>query len=170
MIVDTQKLAMATSRAKELEWMFFDVDGVLTDGGLIYGEHGETLKRFHVLDGHGLKMIRNAGIRLGIISSREHPAVSVRAKELGFDVLIQGAPDKGLAFDEISQAKNIKPVLCGFMGDDTPDLEVFCRVGFTASVPNAILAVREQALWVSQSIGGHGAVRECCEFILGCRK
>ena len=159
----------AAARARQLDWMFFDVDGVLTDGGLFYGPQGESLKRFHVLDGHGLKLLKASGIRIGIISGRQHEATAARAKELGFDVVLQGEGDKGAAFDRLIARAQINPARCGHMGDDTPDLDVFARVVFAASVPNATADVLAQAHWVSHRTGGHGAVRECCEFILKSR-
>ena len=159
----------AAARARQVEWMFFDVDGVMTDGGLLYGPQGESMKRFHVLDGHGLKLLRKAGIRIGIISGRDHPATSARAKELGFDVVLQGQSDKGAAFDQLVKTHGIDPARCGHMGDDTPDLDLFSRVVFAAAVPNATADVLAQAHWVSNRQGGDGAVRECCEFILNSR-
>jgi 3-deoxy-D-manno-octulosonate 8-phosphate phosphatase (KDO 8-P phosphatase) len=130
-------LREAAQRAKGLRWMFFDVDGVMTDGGLFYSANGETMKRFNVLDGHGLKALRHAGIRLGILSGRSHPATEVRARELGFDVVIQGAEHKGAAFDQCMAEFGIAPADCGHMGDDLPDLEIFSRVHFAATVPDA---------------------------------
>jgi len=164
-----ERLALARLRARDLEWMFFDVDGVMTDGGLFYGEQGEELKRFHVLDGHGLKALKAAGVRIGILSGRRHAATEFRAKELGFDVIVLGQDAKGAAFDALAQTHGLNPMRCGHMGDDLPDLEVFDRVGFTASVPQAMSAVLSRALWVSSRQGGAGAVRDCCDFILGCR-
>ena len=157
------------ARVRRLQWMFFDVDGVMTDGGLYYDANGESIKRFHVLDGHGLKALKTAGIRLGILSGRSHPATAARAHELGFDVLVQGVGEKGQALDTLARTHNIVLETCGFMGDDTPDIEVFQRVGFAASVPNAVRSVIEKAHWVSTRCGGEGAVRECCDFILQCR-
>lgn len=162
-------LGDAARRARELEWMFFDVDGVLTDGGLFYGPNGESMKRFHVLDGHGLKQLKHAGVLIGILSGRQHEAVATRARELGFDLVLQGNNHKGAVFDQLIKDHGLDPVRCGHMGDDTADLEVFARVGFCASVPNAIAEVIAAAHWVSSRPGGSGAVRECCEFILKAR-
>jgi 3-deoxy-D-manno-octulosonate 8-phosphate phosphatase (KDO 8-P phosphatase) len=160
----------AARRAKGLRWMFFDVDGVMTDGGLYYGANGESLKRFSVLDGHGIKALKHAGIRIGILSGRSHPATEARARELGFDVVIQGAEDKGAAFDRCMAEFGIAPADCGHMGDDLPDLEIFSRVHFAATVPDAAQAVLAAAHWVSQRAGGGGAVRDCCDFILEARQ
>lgn len=165
----TFDLQDAVRRARSLEWMFFDVDGVMTDGGLFYNEQGEAFKRFHVLDGHGLKALKAAGVRIGILSGRSHGATAVRAKELGFDLVVQGESQKGAAFDRLIQTLKVGPQACGHMGDDTPDLEVFDRVGFAAAVPNAVADVLARAHWVSTRNGGSGAVRECCEFILKAR-
>jgi len=152
-----------------LEWMFFDVDGVMTDGGLFYDARGETLKRFNALDGHGLKALRASGVRIGMLSGRAHAATEFRAKELGFDHVVLGQEQKGRVFDELIKTLNLNPQRCGHMGDDLPDLEVFNRVGFAATVPHAIAPVMDRAHWVSTRQGGHGAVRECCDFILAHR-
>jgi 3-deoxy-D-manno-octulosonate 8-phosphate phosphatase (KDO 8-P phosphatase) len=159
----------AARRARNLSWMLFDVDGVMTDGGLYYGPSGESMKRFHVLDGHGLKALKAAGIRIGILSGRTHEATVVRARELGFDVVVQGAHDKGEAFERLIASAGIDPDTCGHMGDDTPDLDVFRRVAFAATVPDATPDVIAEAHWMSHRRGGQGAVRDCCDFILGSR-
>ncbi len=162
----THSLQEARRRARDVRWMFFDVDGVMTDGGLFYGPDGESFKRFSVLDGHGLKALRAGGVKIAILSGRLHPATTRRANELGFDLVIQGEERKGEAFDRWAKTQGIDPSHCGHMGDDTPDLELFARVGFCASVPHAVGAVIAKAHWVSTRSGGHGAVRECCDFIL----
>lgn len=160
----------ARNRAQQLTWMFFDVDGVMTDGGLFYGPQGEAFKRFNVLDGHGLKRLKLAGIQIGIISGRSHEATAVRAKELGIEVVRQGQSDKGAAFDQLVKEFGLDPARCGHMGDDTPDIALFDRVSFAAAVPNATVDVLAKAHWVASRRGGDGAVRECCEFILSCRR
>jgi 3-deoxy-D-manno-octulosonate 8-phosphate phosphatase (KDO 8-P phosphatase) len=158
------------ARVRQLEWMFFDVDGVMTDGGLFYNAQGEAFKRFHVLDGHGIKLLKAAGIHIGMLSGRQHEATEFRAKELGFDAVVLGNLHKGSAFDRLVQTLGLNPERCGHMGDDLPDLEVFSRVGFTATVPHAVPEVLAQAQWISTQQGGYGAVRECCDFILSCQK
>jgi 3-deoxy-D-manno-octulosonate 8-phosphate phosphatase (KDO 8-P phosphatase) len=159
-------LANARAKARELEWMFFDIDGVMTDGGLFYGEHGEAFKRFHVLDGQGIKALRAFGIKVAMLSGRQHTANKRRAQELGVDLLIEGESDKGAAFDRLAGSLSLIPSRCGHMGDDLPDLEVFQRVGFAAAVPNAVPQVIAACDWVSGLQGGQGAVRQCCDFIL----
>jgi 3-deoxy-D-manno-octulosonate 8-phosphate phosphatase (KDO 8-P phosphatase) len=168
--IHTHSLQEARRRARDVRWMFFDVDGVMTDGGLFYGPDGESFKRFSVLDGHGLKTLKAAGVKIAILSGRMHSATTRRASELGFDLVIQGEERKGEAFDRWVKAEGVDPCHCGHMGDDTPDLELFARVGFCASVPHAIEAVMAKAHWVSTRAGGHGAVRECCDFILESRR
>jgi 3-deoxy-D-manno-octulosonate 8-phosphate phosphatase (KDO 8-P phosphatase) len=162
--------SLARAQARELEWMFFDVDGVMTDGGLFYGEQGEQLKRFHVLDGHGIKTLRSQGIKVAMLSGRRHPANQARAAELGIDLVIEGESAKGAAFDRLVSTHGLNAQRCGHMGDDLPDLEVFTRVGFAAAVPNAVPEVIAAAHWVSSRYGGQGAVRECCDFILESRR
>lgn len=165
-----KNMLLAREKARALEWMFFDVDGVMTDGGLFYNENGESFKRFHVLDGHGLKALRESGIKIALLSGRQHPANEKRAQELGFDLVIQGESAKGAAFDRLALSHRLNASRCGHMGDDLPDLEVFERVGFAAAVPNAVAEVLAAAHWVSGRAGGQGAVRECCDFILECRR
>lgn len=167
---EKKDLSLAKAKARNLEWMFFDVDGVMTDGGLFYGEHGEELKRFHVLDGHGIKALRAAGLKIALLTGRQHPANQQRAQELEIDLVIQGESDKGAAFDRLAASLGLNAQRCGHMGDDLPDLEVFERVGFAAAVPNAMPAVLAAAHWISRRQGGHGAVRECCDFLLESRR
>jgi 3-deoxy-D-manno-octulosonate 8-phosphate phosphatase (KDO 8-P phosphatase) len=149
--------------------MFFDVDGVMTDGGLFYDGNGEALKRFHVLDGHGLKMLQEAGVLVGILSGRNHPAVTARAKELGLTEVHLGLQDKLSQLQDICQRRSLALQACGHMGDDLPDLPVMRAVGFSASVSTAVTEVRQQAMWTAQWPAGAGAVREVCDFILKCK-
>jgi len=153
-------------RTKRLLWMSFDVDGVLTDGGLFYGESGEVFKRFNALDGHGIKQLQGCGVGVLIISGRSHPSVNARAKELGIGEVIQDAGDKLAALRIWLDGKGVDPMQVGHMGDDLPDLSVFKAVGFAASVPNAHPDILEHAHWVSKRAGGNGAVRELCDLIL----
>jgi 3-deoxy-D-manno-octulosonate 8-phosphate phosphatase (KDO 8-P phosphatase) len=153
-------------RAKRIKLMIFDVDGVLTDGGLRYGPDGELVKTFNVLDGHGIKLLQKSGIRTAIISARQSPIVARRATDLGISILLQGVEDKRSAFEKTISELNLKPEECGFMGDDVIDLPVMTRVGFAISVPNGHAEVRSRAHYVAQAHGGKGAVREVCDFIL----
>jgi 3-deoxy-D-manno-octulosonate 8-phosphate phosphatase (KDO 8-P phosphatase) len=162
----TQATQRATERAKQVRLMIFDVDGVLTDGGLRYGAQGETIKTFHVLDGHGIKLLQQFNVKTAIISARESEIVVQRAKDLGIDWLRQGAQDKRAAFEELLTELGMRAEQCGYMGDDLVDLPVMTRVGFCASVPNAHPEVRTRAHLVTNAAGGHGAAREVCDFIL----
>lgn len=156
----------ATERAQRLKLMIFDVDGVLTDGGLRYNAEGEVIKTFHVLDGHGIKLLQQHGLIVAIISARESSMVQQRARDLGIRLLRQGVSDKRAVFEQLLGESGITAEQCGYMGDDWVDLPVMTRVGFCASVPNAHPEVRSRAHWVAQARGGYGAVREVCDFIL----
>lgn len=159
----------AANRAAAIKLMIFDVDGVLTDGTLYISEHGEAMKAFHVHDGHGIKMLQECGIRVGILSARSSPIVSRRAGELGISLVVQGAGDKGSAFAGILEQTGLGPAETGFMGDDLVDLPVLTRCGFAATVPDAPGIVRNRAHYVSAIRGGKGAARDVCEFILRAR-
>jgi 3-deoxy-D-manno-octulosonate 8-phosphate phosphatase (KDO 8-P phosphatase) len=156
----------SSERARRLKLMIFDVDGVLTDGGLRYGPEGELIKTFNVLDGHGIKLLQKSGVRTAIISARQSPIVTRRANDLGISILLQGVEDKRSAFEKTISELQLAPEECGFMGDDVIDLPVMTRVGFAISVPNGHSEVRSRAHYVAQAHGGNGAVREVCDFIL----
>jgi 3-deoxy-D-manno-octulosonate 8-phosphate phosphatase (KDO 8-P phosphatase) len=155
--------------ARALSFMFFDVDGVMTDGGLYYDAAGEALKRFHVLDGHGLKALQAAGVGVGILSGRSHTAVVHRARELGISHVLLGCDDKLAAFHHWLNDNGMSASACGHMGDDLADLPVMAEVSLAASVCNGHADVLAQADWVSTKPGGEGAVRELCDFILKAR-
>lgn len=156
----------AAERAGQVKLMIFDVDGVLTDGGLRYGADGEVFKTFNVLDGHGIKLLQQSGVKAAIISARNSPVVAKRASDLGIAVLMQGVHDKLAAFGQVLAQLNLQAADCGFMGDDVIDLPVMTRVAFAASVPNGHPEVRSRAHYVSEAPGGQGAAREVCDFIL----
>ena len=156
----------ARERAGVLKLMIFDVDGVLTDGTLYLGDSGEEIKAFNTLDGHGLKMLRESGVAVAILTARRSRVVELRAKELGIELLRQGAQDKRAAFDEMLHGQRIEAEAAGYMGDDVVDLPVLRRCGFAASVPGAPEAVQARVHYVAAAPGGRGAVREVCEFIM----
>ncbi|MYN12973.1 HAD hydrolase family protein [Pusillimonas sp. TS35] len=157
-------------RARQVRLMAFDVDGVLTDGSLWYGEHGEQLKRFNALDGHGLKLLAESGIGVALITGREGPIVARRAAELGVAIVRQGVRDKIQAITEAARSHGCSLSEVGYMGDDIIDLAALQRVGFAASVPNAPTYVSQAAHWVAERAGGSGAVRECCDLILASQR
>jgi 3-deoxy-D-manno-octulosonate 8-phosphate phosphatase (KDO 8-P phosphatase) len=156
-----------TARIKPLRLVAFDVDGVLTDGGLYLSDSGEEFKRFNSLDGHGLKMLKASGIELAIITGRTSKCVALRAKNLGITRLYQGIEDKLAAMQSLLADLQLAPEAAAFMGDDVVDLPVMTRVGLALSVPAAPQIVRDHAHYVSQREAGHGAVREVCEMIMG---
>lgn len=162
----TQTKAQVIERARRIRLMLFDVDGVLTDGTLYVGQGGEIMKAFNALDGHGMKMLAESGVEVGLLSSRQSPIVAIRAAELGITLVHQGAADKAVEFAAILAARNIEAPQAGFMGDDVLDLPVLLRCGFAASVPDAPETVRSRVHFLPGSPGGRGAVREVCEFIL----
>ena len=156
----------ATERARRVRLMLFDVDGILTDGSLYLGESGELMKSFHARDGHGLKMLAESGVEVGLLSSRQSPIVSLRARELGIALVLQGAADKGPAFAELLASRGLDAAQAGYMGDDVLDLPVLTCCGFAVSVAEAPRAVRSRVHFLPELPGGRGAVREVCEFIL----
>ncbi len=160
------QFSAALERAKKIKLMIFDVDGVLTDGGLRYGAEGELVKTFNALDGHGIKLLQEYGVQVGIISARNSAIVARRAADLGIQRLKQGVHDKRIAFEQTLEDLHLSAEACGFMGDDVIDLPVMTRVGFAASVPNGHPEVQSRAHYVAQVRGGHGAVREVCDLIL----
>ncbi len=162
-------MAQALERASRVRLMLFDVDGVLTDGTLYLGEAGEPIKAFNVRDGHGLKMLRDSGIEVGLLSSRRSAIVQRRAAELGVQLVAQGAADKLAVFRELIARERMAPEDCGFMGDDLVDLKVMLGCGFCATVPEAPAAVRDRAHYVTRASGGRGAAREVCELLIASR-
>ncbi|MGC7404505.1 KdsC family phosphatase [Pandoraea pneumonica] len=159
-------LDAATARAAKLRVMVFDVDGVLTDGGLRYGPAGETFKTFDSLDGHGLKLLAEAGIVTAIITGRKSDIVAKRAADLGVAYVYQGVHDKRVAFEDLCAKVSVSADACGHIGDDWPDLPVLRRVGFAACPANAHVEVQSRCHWIASVRGGNGAVRELCDFIL----
>lgn len=152
--------------ATRLKLMAFDVDGVLSDGSLYYTEDGRELKAFNTLDGHGLKMLQQSGVRLAIITGRQSGCVAARAANLGIDLLFQGVADKRRVMAELLQAQGLDFAEAGYMGDDVVDLPVMRACGFSAAPANAHAFVKTHAGYVCQQTGGHGAVREVCEHLL----
>ena len=156
----------AVLRAKRVKLMLFDVDGVMTDGRLWYGPEGETLKSFSVLDGHGLKLLMDAGLLTGLLSGRRSPAAAQRAAELGIPHVLLGIEDKRAAFEALGVRLGVAPAEIGFMGDDVVDLPVLRRCGFACAPPGAHALVIADAHYVTRAAGGSGAVREVCELLL----
>jgi 3-deoxy-D-manno-octulosonate 8-phosphate phosphatase (KDO 8-P phosphatase) len=158
--------ASLQQRLKAIRLMVFDVDGVLTDGRLWYGEHGEALKAFHALDGLGLRLLKENGVHVALVTGRQGAIVARRAADLGIAEVHQGISDKLPVIQEIATKMGLNLSEIGYMGDDIIDLMAMQRVGFAASVPNAPPYISQVAHWVAAQAGGSGAVRECCDLIL----
>ncbi|MGE0356787.1 MAG: KdsC family phosphatase [Burkholderiales bacterium] len=156
----------ATTRARAVRLALFDVDGVLTDGRLYYGPSGEAMKAFHILDGHGLKMLARSGVATGLLSGRHSEATAARARELGIAHVILGADDKLAHFERLRGELGLEASQCAFVGDDLPDLPVLARCGLAVAVANAVPEVKALAHLVTRAAGGEGAVREACEFVM----
>jgi len=153
-------------RARAVRLALFDVDGVLTDGRLYYGPGGESLKVFHTLDGHGLKMLAATGVATGLLSGRRSEAAAARARELGLPHVMLGVEDKLARFEALLGSLGLAASQCAFVGDDLPDVEVMRRCGFAVAVANAVDEVKSCAHLVTRARGGRGAVREFCEFVM----
>ena len=156
----------AGGKAARVRLFLVDVDGVLTDGGIIFDGGGVETKRFHVRDGHGIKMMQRAGIEVGFITGRTSDVVRIRAEELGISIVRQGVFDKVSAWREILEARRLSPEESAYVGDDIVDVPLLRQVGFSAAVSDAEEYVRSEADFVSSRPGGHGAVREIIEFVL----
>ena len=153
-------------RAKPIRLIAFDVDGIMTDGGLYLSDSGEEFKRFNSLDGHGLKMLKASGVELAIITGRTSRCVEQRAHNLGITHLYQGVVDKLGAMQTLLVKLKLPMEAVAFMGDDVVDLPVMLRTGLAVSVPDAPQIVRDRAHYVTQRDGGQGAVREVCEMLM----
>jgi 3-deoxy-D-manno-octulosonate 8-phosphate phosphatase (KDO 8-P phosphatase) len=162
-------------RCRLVELLVLDVDGVLTDGGIVYGAavtgtaEAVEWKQFHVRDGSGLKAWRQAGKRSAILSGRAARVVEVRAAELGIDAVVQGAADKAAAFAALLEAQGCRPEQTAFVGDDTADVPVLLRCGLAVAVADACPEALQAAHYVTHRPGGRGAVREIIERILRCQ-
>jgi len=157
---------MLTSRAKLIRLMAFDVDGVMTDGGLYYSDSGEEFKRFNSQDGHGLKMLRASGVKIALITGRTSNCVTARAANLGIEHVYQGVENKLEAMVDLLNKLKFPRDAAAYMGDDVVDLTVMRHVGMAVTVPDAPLQVRELSHYITQRNGGYGAVREACEMIM----
>jgi 3-deoxy-D-manno-octulosonate 8-phosphate phosphatase (KDO 8-P phosphatase) len=153
-------------RARAVRMLVFDVDGVLTDGSLFYGDDGQEYKAFHSRDGHGIKMLRAGGIESAIITGRTSQVVLHRARNLGITHIHQGADDKLEAFDALLSTCGLTADRIAYMGDDVVDLPVLRRCGLAVTVPDAPAEVKARCHLVTQAGAGRGAARELCELIL----
>lgn len=162
------KARKATPLAR-IELLILDVDGVLTDGRLFFSARGESLKVFHVRDGHGIKLLLAAGVGVAVVSGRRSAAVAARMRELGVDQVIQSCSDKVSALHRLTRRFGVDPLNCACLCDDTPDLALMSAVGASGAVADAHPLVLGAAHWVARATGGRGAVREFCDAVLRAR-
>ena len=153
-------------KLKCIQLLLLDVDGVLTDGTIIYCHDGGETKIFNVKDGLGLKLAMEAGIKVGIVSGRKSPALDHRCRDLGIRYSFVGIRDKARILEKIAEQTGVAPDHTAYMGDDLPDLSLMRRVGLSIAVADAHKTVLEDANWTTSAAGGKGAVREVCEALL----
>lgn len=158
-----------TAKASKIKVLILDVDGVLTDGKIVYSEHGEELKCFDVKDGHGIKLLRRSGLEVAMITGRSSQSVAKRAADLGIQMVFQHALKKIEAYKEILEIKALQDEEVCTMGDDLPDLPILRRSGFSVAVPSSVAEVKREVDYITQREAGQGAVREVCEIILKAR-
>lgn len=156
-------------RARRIALAIFDVDGVMTDGRIYLGESGEEMKAFNVLDGHGIKLLRESGIEVAILSGRRARCTERRAAELGIPHVIQGAGEKLPVFFKLLENLNLSPDQAFYMGDDLVDIPVLEACGMAFTVPDAPAEVKRVAHHVTRRRGGEGAVRDACETLMRLR-
>ena len=154
---------MENSGLEKVSLLLLDVDGVLTDGGIIYDDDNRETKCFNAKDGLGLRFLMNAGIRVGIVTGRRSEALMNRCRNLGITQVFDGVQDKTSVLEQILAQNAVRPEAVAFMGDDLPDLPLMGRVGVGIAVADAHEAVRQHADLVTSGKGGRGAVREVCE-------
>ena len=153
-------------RARSIRLLILDVDGVLTDGRLYYSDAGEELKAFSTQDGAAIKMLKDTGVIVAIVTGRQSKLVARRATELGVQHLYQGASDKARALEELTGRTGIDRAQIAHVGDDLPDLPLFNRVALAFSVPGAHPEIIARADYVTSAPPGLGAVREICQLLM----
>jgi len=153
-------------KAKKIQCVICDVDGVLTDGRLYIDNFGNEQKAFNVQDGMGLKLLMYAGIEVAVITTARAPLVDLRIKQLDIRHYFKGQLEKETAYETLKSQLQLPDHAFAYIGDDLPDIAILKRVGLSVAVANAVPQVKEVALWTTQFSGGMGAVREVCDFIL----
>jgi len=162
----TQQDKLLLAKAEPIRLLLLDVDGVLTDGSLIYTETGVEAKAFNTQDGLGIRLVQKAGVDVGVITARRSPIVQKRGEELDMKYIFQGARNKLDAFKKILDQSGIKPYQVCYMGDDLIDLGLLTRVGLAVCPINAVDEVKERCHFITDSAGGAGAVRQACMLIV----
>lgn len=154
------------NKASQVKLVIFDVDGVLTDGSLFLGDDGQEYKAFHSKDGHGMVMLQQSGVMIGIITGRTSEVVRNRMESLGIKHVHQGQKDKLPAYEQLKKELSLKDEQIAYVGDDVVDLPVMTRVGLSIAVQDAHAMTKEHAHWITPSNGGRGAAREVCEMLM----
>lgn len=157
------------ARAALIELVVFDVDGVLTDGSLFVGDDGQEYKAFHSRDGFGIKLLRESGVQIGVITARNSQVVRHRMENLGIEHVYQGRLEKLPAFEELVNKLGLSPDQAAYVGDDVVDLPVMRRAGLAIAVQDAHPLAKQHAHWQTPHGGGHGAARDVCELIMQAR-
>jgi len=160
------KLASMLEAARAISWVFCDVDGVLTDGSLAYLDQGESGKIFNAQDGAMIKQACRLGLKLGILSGRDSPALKLRAAELGFECCLSGVADKAAAISRWSEEEHVELSEIAYLADDIPDLAIIALVGWSAAVADASPLLRHRCDFIAQRNGGRGAVAEILFWLL----
>jgi 3-deoxy-D-manno-octulosonate 8-phosphate phosphatase (KDO 8-P phosphatase) len=153
-------------KASQIRLVIFDVDGVLTDGSIYFGDDGQEYKAFNTKDGHGMKMLQSTGVEIGIITGRSSRVVEIRMDGLGIEHVYQGQRQKIPAYEELKTKLGLNDDQVAYVGDDVVDLPVMRRVGLAVAVQDAHHLVRQHAHWQTENRGGRGAAREVCELLM----
>jgi len=162
-------MCIIKEKAKNIQLLALDVDGVMTDGKIYFSAQGDELKAFSILDGQGIKTLINNNIQVAIITGRTSPLTARRARDLGIEHILQGREDKKVALQELSNELEISFDNIAYVGDDLPDLSAIIHSGLGITVPNAHYFVKENADYCTSVTGGLGAVREVCDLILSAK-
>jgi 3-deoxy-D-manno-octulosonate 8-phosphate phosphatase (KDO 8-P phosphatase) len=163
---DDPQRKLALEKARDIQLLLLDVDGVLTDGNLLYSGNGEESKAFNTQDGFGLRLLREAGVEVGVITARKSEVVARRANELKMGHIYQGVGNKNEAFKEVMRVTGLKPYQIAYMGDDWLDLVLLQQVGLALVPANGAREVKEIAHFITARSGGAGAVRDACDLII----
>lgn len=163
---DSPEQRILFTKAEQLRLLLLDVDGVLTDGSLLYSENGVETKSFNTQDGLGIRLVQKAGVDVGIITARNSELVRRRSRELGMKYICQGIGNKFDSYKEIIRQADLKPYQVCYMGDDWIDLALLSRVGLAACPANSVLEVQDICHFITRRSGGNGAVREVCDLII----
>ena len=159
-------MSQSSTPIASIAMIVFDVDGVLTDGSIVVNDLGIESKRFHVRDGFAIRAAMRVGLKVGVITGRSSRVVTLRMGELGVELFMQGAKDKGSALVQLCERAGVEPAQTAYLGDDLIDLPAMMRCGYPMAVADAAAEVREVARYTTHAIGGHAAAREAIEHVL----